>query len=152
MVPSPLPQRVVEIEAISDLLAAGCCVIASGGGGIPVTVDSQGDLAGVNAVIDKDLSSALLANQLAADMLIILTAVDHVYLDFNRPEQRPINFMTVAQAGQYLEQGHFATGSMGPKIRAAIDFLSRGGRRAIITSAANLVGAVLENQGTHIVR
>ncbi|MEJ2492598.1 MAG: carbamate kinase [Desulfuromonadales bacterium] len=151
VVPSPEPKRVIEIHAIRAMLKAGLCVIASGGGGIPVVADAQGNLSGVNAVIDKDLSSALLANELAADLLIILTAVDHVYLDFNKPTQRPIDFMTVDQANQYLDEGHFATGSMGPKIRAGIHFLQRGGRRAIITSAENLVDAVLRNQGTHIV-
>ena len=152
VVPSPLPRRVIEIEAIREMLAVGCCVIASGGGGIPVVADEQGNLSGVNAVIDKDLSSALLANQLAADILVILTAVDHVYLDFNLPTQRALSFMTVEEAERYMREGHFATGSMGPKIQAAINFLASGGRRAIITSAENLVSAVLENKGTHIVR
>ncbi|MDT8419673.1 MAG: carbamate kinase [Desulfuromonadales bacterium] len=151
VVPSPVPKRVVEIDAIRSMLDAGLCVIASGGGGIPVVADEQGNLSGINAVIDKDLSSALLANELAADLLIILTAVDHVYLDFNKPSQRAVEFMTTAEAEQYLKDGHFASGSMGPKVKAAINFLRRGGRRAIITSAENLVSSVLENKGTHIV-
>jgi len=151
VVPSPVPKRVVEIEAIRSMLDAGLCVIASGGGGVPVVADDQGNLSGINAVIDKDLSSALLANELAADLLIILTAVDHVYLDFNKPSQRAVNFMTTAEAEQYLGDGHFASGSMGPKVKAAINFLRKGGRRAIITSAENLVNSVLDNKGTHIV-
>lgn len=151
VVPSPEPKRVVEANAIRAMLDAGLCVIASGGGGIPVVADAAGNLSGVNAVIDKDLSSALLANELSADLLIILTAVDHVYLDFNKPGQRQIDQMTVDQAVQYLDEGHFATGSMGPKVRSAINFLCRGGSRAIITSAENLVDAVLHNRGTHIV-
>lgn len=152
VVPSPEPKRIVEIKAIQSMLAAGLCVIASGGGGVPVVADEQGNLSGVNAVIDKDLSSALLANELSADLLIILTAVDHVCLDFNKPTQRALDFMTVEQAEQYLHEGHFATGSMGPKVKAAINFLRKGGRRAIITSAENLVSSVLENAGTHIVQ
>ena len=151
VVPSPKPQRVIEAETIHHLLDAGICVIASGGGGIPVVTDEQGSLSGVNAVIDKDLSSALLANELTADMLIILTAVDNVYLDFNRSTQRAIGTMTVAEAETYLEQGQFATGSMGPKVQAAINFLNGGGQRVIITSAENLLQAVQKGCGTHIV-
>ena len=101
-------------------------------------------------MIDKDLSSALLANELDADLLIILTAVDAVYLDFNKPTQRSIDLMTVKEAEHYLEQGHFAKGSMGPKVQATINFLRRGGKRAIITSAENLASAIGESRGTHI--
>ena len=108
-------------------------------------------MSGVNAVIDKDLSSALLANELAADMLIILTAVDNVYIDFNQPTQRAIELMTVAEARGYMEQGQFATGSMGPKVQAAINFLNGGGKRVVITSAENLLNAVQDGCGTHIV-
>ncbi|MCD6188566.1 MAG: carbamate kinase [Desulfuromusa sp.] len=151
VVPSPQPKRVVEIEVIRSMLDAGLCIIASGGGGIPVIADEQGNLSGVNAVIDKDLSSALLANQLSADMLIILTAVDNVYIDFNKPTQKTIEFMTVAEAKQYMSQGQFASGSMGPKVQAAINFLTGGGERVIITSAENLVNSVQESRGTHIV-
>jgi len=152
VVPSPQPKRVIEIEVIRSMLDAGLCVIASGGGGIPVVADEQGNLSGVNAVIDKDLSSALLANELSADILIILTAVDNVYIDFNKPTQKAIELMTVAEAEQFMKQGYFATGSMGPKVRAAINFLSKGGEQVIITSPENLVSAVQENRGTHIIR
>lgn len=151
VVPSPVPIRVVEAEAIRTMMEAGHCVIASGGGGIPVTAAGDGSLAGVNAVIDKDLSSALLAHELKADMLVILTAVDNVYLNFGRPDQQRIDFMTVAEAEEYMRQGHFATGSMGPKVQAAINFLRRGGRRVVITSAEKLVTAVTDKGGTHIV-
>jgi len=151
VVPSPVPKRVVEVEAIRSLMDAGHCVIASGGGGVPVVAAADGSMSGVNAVIDKDLSSALLGNELAADMLVILTAVDHVCLNFNQPDQEAINFMTVAEAEDYMRQGHFATGSMGPKVQAAINFLRSGGRRVIITSAENLVTAVEEKTGTHMV-
>lgn len=152
VVPSPRPKRVIEIEAVRSLLDAGLCVIASGGGGIPVVADGQGSLSGVNAVIDKDLSSALLANELSADMLIILTAVDNAYIDFNQPTQQAIKQMTVVEAEEYMQQGQFATGSMGPKVRAAINFLKGGGQRVIITSAENLLAAVEKNSGTHIVK
>ena len=152
VVPSPVPKRVVEADIIDSLVEAGHCVIASGGGGIPVVRSENGLLSGVNAVIDKDLSSAVLATQLAADMLVILTAVDHVYLNFNTPRQQAVAFMTAAEAEQYLKQGHFATGSMGPKVRAAVNFLRHGGRRAIITSAELLAAAVEEKKGTHMVR
>jgi carbamate kinase len=151
VVPSPRPQRIVEIEAIRSLLAAGFCVVAGGGGGIPVIRDDQGNLEGVNAVIDKDLSTALLASELSADLLIILTAVENVFIDFNKPTQRSLHHMTAAEARQHMAAGEFATGSMRPKVQAALNFLERGGTRAIITSPDHLVKAVRENSGTHIV-
>ncbi len=151
VVASPLPRRVVEADVIRSMVDAGICVIASGGGGVPVVADKEGFLSGINAVIDKDLSSALLANELEADLLIILTAVDNVYLDFNKPTQRKLDIVTIEQAEQYMAEGHFATGSMGPKVRAAMNFLRNGGRRAIITSAEQLVTAVQGKTGTHIV-
>ncbi len=151
VVPSPRPIRIVEIEAIRTMLAAGFCVIAGGGGGIPVVRDSQGNLSGVNAVIDKDLSTALLASELSADLLIILTAVENVFIDFNKPTQRSLHRMTAAEAKQYMAEGEFATGSMRPKVQAALNFLERGGKRAIITSPDHLVKAVQEDRGTHIV-
>jgi carbamate kinase len=151
VVPSPKPKRVIEADVISSMIDAGICVIASGGGGIPVITDAEGNLSGINAVIDKDLSSALLASELAADLLIILTAVDNVYLDFNQPKQRKLDLITVDQAEQHMAAGHFATGSMGPKVRAAMNFLRSGGTRAIITSAEQLVVAVQGRAGTHIV-
>lgn len=151
VVPSPLPRRVIEADVVRKMIDAGICVIASGGGGIPVVADAEGYLSGINAVIDKDLSSALLASELEADLLIILTAVDNVYLDFNKPTQRAVDLMTIPQAEQYLAAGHFATGSMGPKVKAAMNFLRSGGTRAIITSAENLVAAVQNKAGTHII-
>jgi carbamate kinase len=151
VVPSPKPRRIVEIEAIRTLLAAGFCVITAGGGGIPVIRNSQGSLSGVNAVIDKDLSTALLASELSADLLIILTAVENVCIDFNKSTQRSLNIMTVADAKQYMAEGEFAIGSMRPKIQAALNFIERGGKRAIITDPDNLVNAVQENRGTHII-
>jgi carbamate kinase len=151
VVPSPRPLRIVEIEPIRAMLAAGFCIITAGGGGIPVVRDSRGNLAGVNAVIDKDLSTSLLASELAADLLIILTAVNNVFLDFNKPTQRPLQRLTAAEAERYMAAGEFATGSMRPKVQAALNFLERGGQRAIITSPDHLVKAVREQGGTHIV-
>jgi carbamate kinase len=151
VVPSPRPQRIVELEVIRTLLVAGVCVIAGGGGGIPVIRDSRGDLVGINAVIDKDLSSSLLASELSADLLIILTAVENVFLDFNKPTRRALHLMTAAEARQYMAAGEFATGSMRPKVQAALNFLEQGGKRAIITAPDHLVKAVRENRGTHIV-
>lgn len=151
VVPSPEPKRVIESGAIRSMMEAGHCVIASGGGGIPVVAEADGSLSGINAVIDKDLSSALLANELTADMLVILTAVDNVYLNFNTSVQEAIAFMTVEDAEKYLGEGHFATGSMGPKVQAGINFLRRGGRRVVITSAEKLVDAVANKSGTHMV-
>ena len=133
------------------MLEAGICVIASGGGGIPVVADVEGNLSGINAVIDKDLSSALLANELSADLLIILTAVDNVYLDFNKPTQRKLDCMTIEQAGKYLVAGHFATGSMLPKIQSALRFLKNGGQEVIITGPEFISEAVTNGRGTHIV-
>jgi carbamate kinase len=151
VVPSPWPKRVIEVEVIRSMLAAGFCVIAAGGGGIPVTRDRQGSLAGVNAVIDKDLSTALLASELSADLLIILTAVENVFINFNKPTQRSLKRISTTEAKQFMARGEFATGSMQPKIQAALNFLERGGKRAIITSPDNLLNAVTENSGTHIV-
>lgn len=149
VVPSPRPVEVVELEIIRALLATGCQVVAVGGGGIPVIRTPEG-LAGVDAVIDKDHASALLARQLGAEKLIISTAVEKVALNFGTPDQRPIGRMDLERAGQYLAQGHFAPGSMGPKIRAAMDFIRGGGREAIITSPENLTRAVYNQGGTHI--
>jgi carbamate kinase len=151
VVPSPRPLRIVEIEPIRAMLDAGFCIITAGGGGIPVVRDGRGHLAGINAVIDKDLPTSLLASELSADLLIILTAVNNVFLDFNKPTRRALHRMTAAEARRYLAAGEFATGSMRPKVQAALNFLDRGGRRAIITSPDHLVQAVREQGGTHIV-
>jgi carbamate kinase len=151
VVASPQPVRIVEEDAIRQLLDAGMTVIAVGGGGIPVVADDRGDLHGVAAVIDKDLASALLAQRLGADLLLISTAVEKVALNFGTPEEAPINEMTVAEAKAYLAEGtHFAAGSMAPKIQAVINYLESGGSEAIITDPPNIGRAVAGETGTRI--
>ena len=153
VVASPMPKRIVELNAVKTLAGAGFIVITVGGGGIPVVADADGYLHGTPAVIDKDFASSLLASELGADVLMIATAVDRVALDFGKPEQRFIDRMTLSEAKAYLADGrHFAKGSMAPKIEACIWFLERGGREAIITDPENLLDAVRGSAGTHIVR
>ncbi len=151
VVPSPEPLEIIEEPAIRSLLEQEMIVVAAGGGGIPVIRGEDGSLHGVAAVIDKDLASCLLAKNLGAEIFVISTAVDQVALDFGKPEQRGVDRMTVAEAGRYLEQGHFAPGSMKPKIESAIDFLEHGGRRVIITRPRLLEEAIHGLAGTHIV-
>ncbi|MCJ7779993.1 MAG: carbamate kinase, partial [Acidimicrobiia bacterium] len=143
VVASPQPMRIVEIEVIRNLLDAGVVTIAVGGGGIPVITNAAGDLEGIAAVIDKDLASALLAVQVDADLLLISTAVEQVALNFGTPEQRWVDQFTLAEVKQYLEEGgHFAEGSMAPKMRAVVQFLEAGGKEALITNPANLERAM----------
>ena len=150
VVPSPIPTDIVELGAMRALLQTGFVVIGVGGGGIPVVRDEQGNLRGVEAVIDKDYASGLLATGLEADLFLISTAVEKVYLDFGKPDQRPLDNLTAEEAREYLEQGHFPRGSMGPKIRAVIQFLERGGKEALITSPENLARALRGETGTRI--
>lgn len=150
VVPSPVPKRIVEIDAIAALVAAGYTVVAAGGGGIPVTEDGA-DYVGVEAVIDKDLSSAVLAGQLGARLLVISTAVDAVAIGFGTPDQRWLDRLTSEEALAYLAAGEFGAGSMAPKIQAAIDFVRAGGERAIITSPERIVEAIAGTAGTTIV-
>jgi carbamate kinase len=151
VVASPLPQEILELEAIRDLVRAGYVVIAVGGGGIPVVRRADGELAGTAAVIDKDLASALLAAQLGADVFVISTGVPRVCLDYGKPTQRELERLTLAEARQYLAAGQFPAGSMGPKIDAVARFLEAGGKEALITSPDKLVEAVEGNHGTRIV-
>lgn len=150
VVPSPAPVEVVEKPIIESLLNEGYHVVAAGGGGIPVVRNGK-DLNGVDAVIDKDLVSGLLANQLGADLLIISTAVEQVALNFGKPHQKLIGSMTVSQAEEYIEQQHFAPGSMLPKIQAALEFIKNGGKEVIITAPEYIKDAVLHGKGTHLV-
>jgi carbamate kinase len=150
VVPSPHPLTVVEQDIISYLLRGGVIVIAAGGGGMPVIRQEGGDLRGVEAVIDKDRTAAVLAREIAANLLIFLTAVDYVYLDYGKPSQRPLKTLAAAEAREYLEAGHFAPGSMGPKMEASLDFLSQGGQRVLITQPENLASALQGCTGTHI--
>lgn len=149
VVPSPRPRRIVEEIEIGALLQAGVVVVAAGGGGIPVVLESNGRLRGVPAVIDKDSTSALLAQRLGADTLVICTAVDRVALHYGTPEQRSLDRVTVADAERYLAEGiHFAAGSMAPKVEAACSFLRAGGQRAVITSPDRLSDALAGTAGT----
>jgi carbamate kinase len=151
VVASPQPVRIVEEEIIRALVEMGTIVIAGGGGGIPVAPDANGDLRGVKAVVDKDYASALLANRLGVPVFIISTAVPRVALNFGTPEQQDLARITATEARLYLAEGHFAEGSMAPKIRAVLSFLENGGRRAIITNPPNLTRAVAGTAGTEIV-
>ncbi len=151
VVPSPIPQRIVEEQAVRDLLGAGFVVITVGGGGIPVVADANGNLKGVAAVIDKDYASSLLATAIGADLFLISTAVEKVAINFGKPNQEWISHMTLAEARQHLaEGGHFAKGSMAPKIQAIIWFLERGGHEALITNPENIERALAGETGTRI--
>jgi carbamate kinase len=151
VVPSPLPKSIVEIEEIDHLVRAGYVVIACGGGGIPVCQDAAGDLEGVEAVIDKDLASSMLARELDADLLLISTGVKKVAIGFGRPGQRWLERITRAEAEAWLAAGEFAEGSMAPKIRAIIGYLDRPGRTGLITDPQS-IGLALEGEaGTTIV-
>jgi carbamate kinase len=151
VVASPQPVRIVEEDLIKCLINNNATVIAVGGGGVPVIADEAGNLTGVAAVIDKDFASALLASDIEADLFIISTAVEKVALNYGKPNQQWLDHLTVAQAKQYLaEGGHFAKGSMAPKIQACINFLERGGKRAIITNPENIERAVAGETGTTI--
>jgi len=153
VVASPKPLRIVELPVIRSLLDWGATVIAVGGGGIPVVTTETGELHGVAAVIDKDLASALLANALDADLLLISTAVERVALNFGTPQQRSVDRLTLSEAKRYLaEGGHFGSGSMGPKIQAVINYLEHGGREALITSPDSIEQALAGTTGTRIVR
>jgi carbamate kinase len=150
VVASPRPIRIIEAEVVRHLIKDAYVVVAAGGGGIPVVADDQGILRGVPAVIDKDLASAVLASQIGADMLVVSTAVEKVFLNFGKPGQRPLDSMTIAEARQYIKEGHFQAGSMLPKIEAGIQFLENGGREAIITCPSALSEALEKRTGTHL--
>lgn len=151
VVPSPRPLEIVEWPTIRALLAAGTVVVAAGGGGIPVVRETDGSLHGVEAVIDKDRASALLAQLVQADLLVILTAVPEVRLDFRLAAERPLRRVSVAQARALLARSQFAAGSMGPKVEAAADFTAATGRPALITSPERLLDALTGTAGTTFV-
>ncbi|MBI4671270.1 MAG: carbamate kinase [Chloroflexi bacterium] len=154
VVPSPLPQAIIERDAIDALIRAGFVVICSGGGGIPVAENENGELVGIEAVIDKDYAGSLLARSIGADLFLISTAVEKVALNFNKPNQQWLDRLTVPEAKKYLAEGHFAKGSMGPKIQAAIWFLeaSTGNQEALITNPENLERALAGETGTRITK
>ena len=149
VVPSPQPQEILNHKIIKDLSKKGNIVIAAGGGGVPVYKDKNKYLQGVEAVIDKDLASALLAREIGAEAFFMLTDVPKVYLNYKKPDQKELNKVTVAKAKKYFAEGQFAAGSMGPKILAAIDFVKNGGKETIITESTQLSN---KNCGTRIVR
>jgi carbamate kinase len=149
VVPSPIPMHIVEQEAIKALIGLGFVVIGVGGGGIPV-VEEDGSLRGVEAVIDKDYASGLLATGINADLFLISTAVEKVALNYGKPNQVDLDRMTLSEAKNYLREGHFPPGSMGPKIKAVIKFLEEGGKEALITSPENLARALRGETGTRI--
>lgn len=151
VVASPHPREIVQLAAIDVLSRAGFVVVAVGGGGIPVVRQSDGLLRGVEAVIDKDRASALLAVHLRADWLIILTDVPQVAVHFRQPHQRWLETLTVSEAERYLAEGHFARGSMGPKVEAALMFVQQTGGQALITDPAHLASAVRGQAGTRLV-
>lgn len=148
VVPSPKPKKIIELDSVKALVKLGYIVIAVGGGGIPVVQDEQDCLKGVEAVIDKDYSSSLLATALEADLFLISTSVEQVALNYKKPNQKNLSHVTLKEARTYLEQGHFPPGSMGPKIEAIIEYLEKGGREAIITSPQNAIRALGEEAGT----
>ena len=152
VVPSPRPLEIIQLGAVKLLLEAGHCVIAGGGGGIPVIRDASGFLVGVEAVIDKDRLSALLAEQLGAATYVILTGVPKVALDFGRTTQRWVDRMTASEAARHLAAGQFPPGSMGPKIESALAFIQSGGQEVLITSPEALEREEYATVGTRIVK
>ncbi len=151
VVPSPLPKTILELEAINLLARSGFVVIACGGGGIPVVQDEKGNLNGVEAVIDKDLASSLLARGIGADLLMVSTGVEKVAINFNKPGHQWLDRMTVTEARKHLRDDQFDKGSMGPKIQAVIEFLDGGGQKGLITNPANIGRALAGETGTFIV-
>lgn len=152
VVPSPMPKHIVDISLIETIAQSGAVVIAGGGGGIPVVRNEDGTRHGVEAVIDKDLSSALMANVLGIETLMILTAVDKVYLNFGQPNQLALGDVSLTEMEKLQDSGEFAEGSMGPKVDAAIGFLQNGGRRAVIAHLDDAVNALDGTVGTQITR
>ena len=150
VVPSPFPLEIYEGPTIKHLVESSCLVIASGGGGIPVIREEDGTLRGVEAVIDKDLAGERLAQIAGADVLLMLTDVPRVFLHYGKPEQQELGRLTVEEMENYIKQGHFAAGSMGPKVEAAVRFARKPGRRAIITSLEQAVSAIEGKAGTQI--
>jgi carbamate kinase len=150
VVTSPKPIRIIETNAIRALINQGFVVIAVGGGGVPV-IEENG-LKGIEAVIDKDYASALLAADINADVFLISTAVEKIALNFQKPNQKLLDRMNITEAKKYLSEGHFPPGNMGPKIQAAISFLEAGGKEVIITNPPNIEKALLGLTGTHIAK
>ncbi len=151
VIASPLPKEIIELDVVQALLNNGICVITVGGGGIPVIEDEHGNYLGTAAVIDKDYASSLLAQKIKADLFLISTAVEKVYINYNKPDQRSIDVMTASEARRYIAEGHFAKGSMLPKIEAILWYLDAGGKEAIITDPAHIIAALRGETGTRII-
>jgi len=151
VVPSPEPIEIVELDVIRTLVDRGALVVSTGGGGIPV-ISERGVLRGVEAVIDKDRASALLASELGVDLFVISTDTDYVYLNYKKPGQTPLTRVTATELEKHNRAGHFPPGNMGPKVESVLRFLQSGGREAVITSFEHLCDAVSGSAGTHIVR
>jgi carbamate kinase len=149
VVPSPVPTAILEAAQVRTLAAAGAVVIGAGGGGIPV-VRRDGQWTAVDAVVDKDRSSALLAAEIGVDTMVLVTGVDEVCVDFGRPTRRALHDVTVEEMRAHLAAGQFPAGSMGPKVESALRFVEAGGRRSIITSLDRLSDALAGKAGTHI--
>ena len=150
VVPSPRPMAILELDLIASLAAQGVVVIAAGGGGIPMVRRADGSYGGVPAVVDKDLTSALLAAELRADALLILTAVSRVSIHYRKPQQRELETVSASELEGYRSEGHFAEGSMGPKVKAALRFVAAGGKRAIIAHLDQAADALAGKAGTHV--
>ncbi|HWW61472.1 MAG TPA: carbamate kinase, partial [Thermoanaerobaculia bacterium] len=151
VVPSPRPLRILSMQTITHMLNASAVVIAAGGGGVPVVRGRDGQWRGIEAVIDKDYASALLATELKADLFVILTGVARVALDFGKPTERFVSRLSAGDAARYLAEGQFPAGSMGPKIEAAVQFVRATERQVLITDVEHLREALEGNQGTVIV-
>lgn len=151
VVPSPRPFNIVEKDAIKSLIESGFVVIAVGGGGIPVIKNDDQTYKGIDAVIDKDFATSLLAEQIDAEALIITTGVPRVFINFGKPDQKALEQISVDETKQYAQEGHFPAGSMLPKIEASLSFLEKSGRRVIITNPESLKDSIKNNAGTHIV-
>jgi carbamate kinase len=150
VVPSPRPQAIIEIASIQTMIEAGFIVIAGGGGGIPVTRDEQGNLHGIEAAVDKDLTGSLFASTLRADLFLISTAVAKVALNYRQTDQLELDEVRASEAQRYFNEGHFAKGSMGPKVQAALEYLERGGKAALITMPQCIGRALVRESGTWI--
>jgi carbamate kinase len=150
VVGSPRPRHICDISLVDVLASRGTVVIAGGGGGVPVVRDERGVRKGVEAVIDKDLTTAHMANVLGIEVMVILTAVSRAAINFGKPDQQELDTVNVSQMKKYLKEGHFPAGSMGPKIEAAIKFIEGGGKRAIIGHLNEAVQAIRGESGTHI--
>ncbi len=151
VVASPIPVRTIEAGVIRNMIGQDIVVVATGGGGIPVSIERDGTIRGEKAVIDKDRASALLAKEISADYLMILTEVENVFINFGKANQAALRKVSVSEIKTYMEQGHFAPGSMGPKIESAIEFLENGGKGVFITSIEKASQCLIDQAGTHII-